>query len=189
MPISVTGISISSRAGGFTLVEILVVMVIIGVMAAGALLSLGAVGDDRGLKNEHDRLYALMSYAREQAELQTREFGVRVFDGGYEFVTFDAFKDTWARIEADDSLRTRVLPADMSIAVRVEGRRIVLPQKPDAKAKKVEDLTPQVMLFSSGELNAFEVFLVRPASGKGRRVAAADSDDRIEESEMKAGSL
>jgi general secretion pathway protein H len=189
MPTSATGISISSRARGFTLIEILVVVVIIGVMATGALLSLSSVGDDRGLKNENDRLYALMNYAREQAELQTREFGIRVFDGGYEFLAFDPFKNEWARIADDDALRSRTLPPDMSIAVRIEGRRIVLPKRPDGKSKQLEDLKPQVLLMSSGELNAFEVFLLRPATGKGRRVAAAESDDRIEDSEMQADAL
>jgi general secretion pathway protein H len=190
MPTSATGISISSRASGFTLVEILVVVVIIAVMATGALLSLSTVGEDRGLQNESDRLFALMTYAREQGELQTREYGIHAFEGGYDFVAYDATGAKWIRVPNDDVLRTRVLPQDMTIAVKVEGRRVVLPKAKDPKSKStVEDLTPQAMLFSSGELNAFEVFLVRPVSGKGQLIAADDTSEEITKTEMKPGAI
>src|SRR5438876_1062952 len=85
-PTSATGISPTSfrptmrrgcaRAGadsaGFTLIEIMVVVVIIGVVAALMVLSFTLTGRDRELEKESDRLFALFTYAREQAELQTR---------------------------------------------------------------------------------------------------------------------
>lgn len=152
MPTSATGISGSSRAGGFTLVEILVVVVIVAVMAVGALLSLGVVGDDRGVRNESERLFGLMGYAREQAEIQNREYGLRIFDGGYEFVTLDRLVSPpqWIRVRDDDALRSRTLPEDLTLSVRIEGRPIVLPKKPDPGVKKIEVLTPQAQLLSSG---------------------------------------
>jgi general secretion pathway protein H len=187
MPTSATGISTSSRARGFTLIEILVVVVIIGIMAVGAMLSLSAVGEDRGLTNESDRLLALMSYARDQAELQTREYGVRAFDGGYEFVTYDGVQGKWDRPQQDDSLRSRVLPEDVRLVVRVDGRTVVLPKRPDPNSKKIENLTPQVMLFSSGELNSFELILQRASGGKRIRIAANESEQEIESADVQAG--
>jgi general secretion pathway protein H len=149
------------------------------------MLSLSAVGEDRGLTNESDRLLALMGYARDQAELQTREYGLRVFDGGYEFVSYDGLQRKWSRAQLDDSLRSRELPPDMRLLVKIEGRAIVLPQRP-AKTKKVEDLTPQVMLFSSGDLNSFEVLLGREAGSRQVRIAASDSEQEIESTVVEA---
>jgi hypothetical protein len=60
------------------------------------------------------------------------------------------------------------------MALRVEGRPIVLP-KADAK-----DTTPQILLFSSGELNVFELTIVRERTAEGFRVAPGAGDDTIE---------
>ena len=48
---------------GFTLMELLVVLVIIGVVTGGALLSFGLLGQDRRLTEEADRLAALLELA------------------------------------------------------------------------------------------------------------------------------
>jgi general secretion pathway protein H len=156
------------------LVEILVVMVIIGVVAAGAMLSLGVLGQgDRELERERDRLEALIGVARDEAALQGREYGLRIFIGGYEFVTYDPRRALWSPATEDGSLRRREFPEGLELALRVEGRPVVLP-KSDAK-----DATPQIMLFSSGELNGFEFTVARVGSADGFRVAPARSGDAV----------
>src|SRR5687767_6026688 len=64
------------HGAGFTLIEMLVVVVIIAIMMATAMLSISATGRDRELEKESERLFALLNYTREQAELRTREFGL-----------------------------------------------------------------------------------------------------------------
>lgn len=149
-----------SSTGGFTLVEILVVVVIIGILSVGAVLSLGVItGGDRELERERDRIVAVTDYLREQAQLQNREFGMRVFTGGYEFLAWDVRTARWEAVQDDPLLRTRELPAGLETRVLVEGRPVVLPQRED------EDPAPQILLFSSGELNSFELTLLRPEAG------------------------
>jgi len=171
MPISATGTSTNSRhasaaTSGFTLIEVLVVVVIIGVVIAGMLLSLGATGRDSQLEQERDRLAALIDYVRERAALQTIEYGLRCDSGGYRFVLYDTRAAAWRMDPLDDSLRARSLPAGLEISLSVEDRTIVLPPRADPKSKAPVDLTPQVMLFSSGELTNFKLRLTRSGTNR-----------------------
>lgn len=183
MPISATGTSPTSRisqrraargAGGapagFTLIEILVVLVIIGVITAGILLSVNITGRDRELEKESDRLLALFNYAREQAELQTREYGVMFQDDGYEFLTYDTRRASWRSVFEDDALAARHLPDGLGFTLSVEARPVVLARPKDSK-----DKTPQVMIFSNGDLTTFAATLEREG---GRRSVTLTEDDK-----------
>ena len=172
MPTSATGTSATrhaAAAAGFTLIEILIVVVIIGVISAGILLSLGLTGRDRELEKESDRLLALFTYAREQAELQTREYGVMFQDDGYEFLTYDARRAAWRSVPEDEALGARHLPDGLGFRLSVEARPVVLTRPTDA-----QDKTPQVMIFSNGDLTSFEATLER--EGGVRSVTLTEDD-------------
>jgi general secretion pathway protein H len=171
------GDSLAARsvAGGFTLIEILVVVVIIGVLSAGLLLSITLTGRDRDLEKESDRLLALMNYAREQSELQTREYGLIFQDDNYEFVTYDVHRAIWRSVFEDDALVLRKLPYGLDVKLKVETRPVVLKKPKDAK-----DKTPQVMIFSSGDLTQFEVTLEREGGIRSITVTEDDKGALIE---------
>jgi general secretion pathway protein H len=141
---------------GFTLIEVLIVVVIIGVITAGIVLSVNVIGRDRELERESDRLLALFTYVREQAELQTREYGVMFQDDGYEFLTYDTRRAAWRGVFEDDALRARHLPDGLGFKLSVEARPVVLARPKDSK-----DKTPQVMIFSNGDLTTFAATLER----------------------------
>ena len=152
-----------ATSGGFTLVEILVVVVIIGIITIGALLSMSFIGPDRELHTEGDRIADLMNYAQEQGELQTREMGLYCTDHSYKFLAFDARRNLWVPIDDDDALRTRTLPDALRLQLVVEGRDVVLLSPTDEQKKKIlpADLQPHIMIFSNGDLTSFKLTLAR----------------------------
>ena len=183
MPTSGTGISATrgaaSRAGapraaarGFTLIEILVVVAIIALVSAGMLLSVSLTGRDRDLEKESDRLLALFTYAREQAELQTREYGILFQDDGYEFLAYDPRRAAWRSVFEDEVLAARKLPDGLGMKLMLDARPVVLSRPKDAT-----DKTPQVMIFSNGDLSAFAATLER--EGGVRSVTLAPDDKGV----------
>ena len=159
-------------AAGFTLIEIMVVVVIIGVVTAGMLLSVSLTGRDHELEKEGDRLLALFTYAREQAELQTREYGIMFQDDGYEFLSYDQRTAAWRSVFEDDALSARKLPDGLGVKLIVEARPVVLKRPADAKSK-----TPQVMIFSNGDLTSFAATLER--DGGVRSVTVTEDDKGV----------
>ena len=165
-----------STARGFTLIEIMVVVLIIGVMSAGLLLSVSLTGRDRELEKESDRLLALINYAREQAELQTREYGVIFQDDNYEFVAYDVHRQVWRSLFEDDALVLRRLPYGLNVKLKIETRPVVLKKPENAK-----DKTPQVMIFSSGDLTQFEVTLERDGGVRSVTIVQDDKGNVVEQ--------
>ena len=162
MPTLATGISVSrplraarAPSGGFTLLELMVVVFIIGLITAA------------------ERINALLGYVREQAELQTRDYGVRINDHTYSFVVFDVMQNEWRTNDEDDALREREFPEGLQPSVVLEGRPIVL----DVKKKAVEDFTPQLMIFANGDLSSFEITLQREGGGDKARIYTDDQSD------------
>ena len=168
---------------GFTLIELMVVVLIIGLMAAGVVLSVGITGRDTDLEKESDRAISLIKYAREKAELQTREFGLYCGDHDYQFLTFDPRKQLWRPVDEDDALRARKLPEGLKLRLVVEGREVVL-KAPDekAKAKKSKEelekelraFQPHVMIFSNGDLTSFKLTLERDDPVRSVTIASTE---------------
>jgi general secretion pathway protein H len=155
---------LSSRPRGFTLIELLVVVVIIAVIASVAVLSVGALGRDTQISEETDRLSALLAMVKEQAEMQHRDYGLRLEEARYSFLRFDVRTGEWVEVAGDRLLRARELPEGLRMRLWLEAREAVLRPLPPAKDKKDRIPPPQVIVFANGELSDFELRLEREDS-------------------------
>lgn len=151
---------------GFTLLEVLVVILIMGILLAAATLSF-STNEMARIKEESQRLASLMTLAREQAILDGQEMAVAFTDTGYSFEVFDGIN--WMPLDGDNVLRRREYPALMAMEVNLVGEPIKLTttktesdedetgEKKDDKEKEEEPI--RVFLLSSGEMTPFEAFL------------------------------
>ena len=154
--------------------EIMVVVAIIGLITAVTIISFAGNSRDTELDQEAERLDALFSYVREQAELQTRDYGFRIDNRNYSFVVYDVLGDQWRLVDEDTALREREFPAGIEPHVVVEGRAVVL----DSRKKEIEDFSPHVLIFSNGDISSFELALQREGNEDLKGVARIYTDDQ-----------
>lgn len=142
---------------GFTLLEILAVVVIVAIVVSLAGLRLSARAVDERLAKEAERLQVLLQLAADEAVVQGQEIGVLVASDGYAFYHLE--KTGWASYE-EGPLRERELPSGMTLhlsqeaAAGVEAFSIPLPED-EGGEKKDKAPAPQILLLSSGELTPF----------------------------------
>jgi general secretion pathway protein H len=178
------------RSHGFTLLEILVVLVIIGVIVTMATLSIGVLGSDQQSEDEARRFWAVIRQAREEAELQAIDLAVFVGATDYEFLRFDTRRNQWLPVVDDKLYAQRTLPEGLRFRLWLEGREIVLkPGLPDrSKKDESEKWPPQLTVLSSGDVVPFELHIERDgAPALWRMTSLADGDLRVEQRKDKEG--
>jgi general secretion pathway protein H len=152
----------SAALRGFSLIELLVVVVIVAVLALAVTLSV-AGSADRRLLREADRFEGLVHLACEKAEQTGREIGVDVGPGGFSFRELAG--DQWQDVDADGAMRRRPWLDGMRVALSREGRDVDLAAR---------NAPPQIVCFSSGEMTPFALTL---ALGDATPYRIAGSDD------------
>jgi len=133
-----------TSSDGFTLIEIMVVMIIISVILSFATLSIGNAGLAQNLEQEKQRLASLLKLASQEAIMQSKEMGISFKTDGYRFYVLQG--QEWQAITGGDNIfRPRILPQGLQIDIRLDGEPII------------DTSLPQVLLLSSGEMTPFEV--------------------------------
>lgn len=160
---------------GFTLLEVLVVVFIVGVIATMFTLAVGVAGGvDRELRQETERLETLVRLALEDSTFQAHELGMRFYPQRYEFSVWsrgqiaDPTDDSWMLIQ-DEVFAPRKLNKSFEFELEIEGRSVVL----ENSAKDVEkNYRPQIFIFSSGDIS--DAFVVRIRDRVERRSYTLD---------------
>ena len=173
----------ASSVSGFTLIEILVVIVIVGVIVSAATLSMGVLGRDSEAEDQTRRLWAVLVQAREECELQGIDTGMFISGEGYEFLRFDQRQKRWVPIEDDQLFASRKLPEGLRFRMWLESRDVVLKPAAVDRSDVTEDKKwpPQVLVLSSGDIQPFELHIERDSEPAVWRLnALPDGDLRLE---------
>lgn len=151
------------RTAGFSLVETLVVVAIVGVLALAATLALSGAGGERQLDEASHRFAGLVAFACERAELAGRDIGTVLTRDGYRFDRLDG--DAWRALAGTSELRARQWPDSSIVTLARDGRPVELATRDDAQ--------PQVICRASGAMTPFVLTLALPSVAVKYRVDGA----------------
>jgi general secretion pathway protein H len=165
------------REAAFTLIEILVVLVIIGILLSVAMLSFGILSDDDSLDREARRLSTLIELVSDEATTQGRDFGLEFMTAGYRFVEYDPLLDQWFEVIGDDYLVQRDLDEGVEFELFLEEHKVLLHAEAQETEREqdddedntynapsrdlTDDYLPHVLIMSSGDVTPFELRFVR----------------------------
>jgi len=152
------------RIKGFTLVEILVVVVIMAVVISLAVLSIGVTGRDSQLDEESRRIEGLVDLLHERAVLEGRDFGLLIEPAAYEFLVYEPARGLWLKFNDEHEFRHRELPKGVTFQLELDSQVVVLKPIERKSDSDQATITPQVAIAASGEGTPFRLTLEREAT-------------------------
>ncbi len=135
-----------SRQPGFTLLEILVVLILLGIIVSVAMLSIGGSRKEQ-LEHSMQRLQQVIRMAHEEAVLNQYELALKFKPHAYEFQTLK--KNKWQTISQPPFMRRRELDDVFRIKLLQDGISVSLEKEDSGR----------ILLFSSGEMTPFELYM------------------------------
>ncbi|WP_455211329.1 type II secretion system minor pseudopilin GspH [Kaarinaea lacus] len=132
---------------GFTLIELMTVVFIIGMILTFASISVGQ-HSDQTLEEEAKRLHYLIKLASEESVLRSTSMAMEFSKEGYQFVQFAG--DQFVPLEGDKLFRKREFPGDMEIEMELYGQTVSFED---------QERVPRIYILSSGEMTEFKISL------------------------------
>jgi type II secretion system protein H len=144
---------------GFTLIEVLIVMLIVSIVGAVGILSISRNQMSR-YQNLAKQITSMLSLAEEESLLQSTVLGLGFSPHSFQFYQFadktKAEHNPWGT-PIDTILGSRRIPDDIQITVKLRNREV--PLIADAQNPK-----PQIIISTSGDIVPFNILIGKAGS-------------------------
>lgn len=133
--------SLKNNSNGFTLIEILVVIVIVGITLSFALLAFGDFGSQRRIRVAAEQFINYVNFVQQQAILETATLGIMFNQNTYQVVKFQPPK-TWQAMPKKSVFHLQHFPSDAII--RLDSHSTI-------------NNTPSIIINASGDMSPFKL--------------------------------
>ena len=160
----------SLKPHGFTLIEVMVVVALIGIIVTLVQFSFSGKRPDDILKQESQRFAAIFEVASDYGMLNNIELGLVIKKDSYQFLGFDGTK--WAEIPEQDWLSIVEMPKGIEISLELDDLPIEDPLLFDNNTfrekneddfslltdkEKEKQIIPQIYILSGGDISPFSL--------------------------------
>lgn len=126
---------------GYTLIEILIVVVIASITTAFAVIAFGDFGSERKILLSSEQFVSYVKLVQQQAILETKPFGILISNQGYQAFKFTP-PDNWESLHPDGIFRKQYFPKDATLVF---------------KSVSKDKTGPQIIIQSSGDISPFSL--------------------------------
>lgn len=158
--------SYKKYSSGFTLLEIMLVILLMGMTAAAVTLTMGVKGPKEQMQHNAKQFIASVELILDEAVLSGKLIGIEVDNHSYQFVYRQNNK--WQAFTSDRLLAKREMPPEITLELQIDGLPLVQNDEEDETffdkpfeeadlgfEKEANPIDPQVLIFPSGEMTNF----------------------------------
>ena len=135
---------------GFTLIEILVVILVISILLGISLVTVSSSNSVRSIQDQGDLLTALFTQARDKALLENNVYGFSAGQGSYTWWKLQSKNKTWLSL-IDKPFQPRILPEQISIQLIYDNTDSLVQEKTEEK--------PDIVIFADNQVSPFQLLL------------------------------
>ncbi|MGI1946040.1 type II secretion system minor pseudopilin GspH [Shewanella glacialipiscicola] len=173
------------RHAGFTLMEVMLVMLLMGLTAAAVTMSIGNSGPQQALDRTAQQFIAATEMVLDETVLSGRFMGIVIDKTSYQFVFYKDGK--WEPLDEDRLLSEKQMEPGVVINLVLDGLPLVQEDEEDdswfeepliepSSDDKRKHPEPQIMLFPSGEMSAFELTFIAKTDKRQQAEALVTGD-------------
>ncbi len=147
---------------GFTLLEVMIVVVVIGIISSMTLLRMGDGGQSQWQQQEAQRLLELFKLSSQEAMVSGSPIGLELCRDGYRFLHLQG--EHWQPEQRDALFRQRAVQTKLHLALQLGNRPVAL----NVLAYPNLHPKPQIIFAPDGDTSLFQIL-----------ISIDDSNDRV----------